>query len=103
MKLSKWAVVIVLALVAAACSKEKETPKGYKYTVARKGDGKIAKFGQYILMDFMFKDGKDSVWNDSRKQEIPMYIPVRDTFGIKQEEGLDEILRLLSKGDSIVM
>ena len=66
MKFSKWVVVIVLALIATACSKEKETPKGYKYTLARKGDGNIIQPGKFIKIDLLFKDGKDSVWSDSR-------------------------------------
>ncbi len=103
MKFSKWVVVIVVALIATACSKEKETPKGYKYTLVRKGDGNIIQPGKFIKMDLILKDGKDSVWSDSRTSEFPLIIPVRDTTMMKQEEGLEEIFRLLSIGDSIVM
>jgi FKBP-type peptidyl-prolyl cis-trans isomerase FkpA len=103
MKHSKWLVVVVLALLAAACSKEKETRNGYKYTVVRKGDGSIAGPGKFVKIELLFKDGKDSVWSDSRKEEFPLIIPVRDTTGMKQEQGLEEIFRMLSKGDSIVM
>lgn len=103
MKFSKWLVLAVVVLVAASCSKEKETPKGYKYTLARKGDGNIIPPGKFIMMDLLFKDGKDSVWSDSRKEEFPLIIAVRDTFGMKQEEGLEELFRLLSKGDSVIM
>src|SRR6478609_4072254 len=103
MKFSKWVVVIMLALVVAACSNEKKTPKGYVYTVARKGDGNIVQPGKFVAIDLVFKDGKDSVWSDSRKGDFPLIIPVRDTTGMKQEEGLEELFRLLSKGDSLVM
>lgn len=103
MRFSKWVVVIVVALVATACSKEKKTPKGYVYTVARKGDGNIIPPGKFVSIDLVFKDSKDSVWSDSRTGEFPLIIPVRDTTGMKQEEGLEELFRLLSKGDSLVM
>jgi FKBP-type peptidyl-prolyl cis-trans isomerase FkpA len=103
MKHSKWVVVIMIAVVAAACSNEKETRNGYKYTVVRKGDGNIAGPGKFVKLDLLFKDGKDSVWSDSRKEEFPLIIPVRDTTGMKQEQGLEEIFRVLSKGDSITM
>jgi len=103
MRFSKWVVVIVMTLVAAACSKEKKTPKGYVYTVARKGDGNIVKPGKFVAIDLVFKDSKDSVWSDSRKSDFPLIIPVRDTTGMKQEEGLEELFRLLSKGDSLMM
>jgi len=103
MKFSKWLVAAMVVLIAASCSKEKETPKGYKYTVARKGDGNIIKPGKFMVMDLLFKDGKDSVWSDSRKEDFPLIIAVRDTMGMKQEEGLEELFRLLSKGDSVIM
>jgi FKBP-type peptidyl-prolyl cis-trans isomerase FkpA len=103
MKFSKGLIVVAIAVFAVACSQEKETPKGYKYTLARKGDGNIAKPGQYLKLDLVFKDAKDSVWNDTRKGEFPLIIPVRDTTGMSREEGLEEVFRVLSKGDSIVM
>ena len=103
MKFSKWLVAVMVVLIAASCSKEKETPKGYKYTLVRKGDGNIIKPGKFMVMDLLFKDGKDSVWSDSRKEEVPLIIAVRDTVGMKQEEGLEELFRMLSKGDSVVM
>src|SRR4051812_34854409 len=103
MKFSKWVVVILVVLIAAACSKEKETPKGYKYTVVRKGDGSIIKPGKFVSIDLVFKDSKDSTWSDSRTGEFPLIIPVRDTAGMKQEEGLEELFRVMSKGDSFIM
>jgi len=103
MKFSKWVVVIMLALVVAACSNEKKTPKGYAYTVARKGDGNIVQPGKFVSIDLVFKDSKDSVWSDSKTGEFPLIIPVRDTTGMKQEEGLEELFRVLSKGDSLIM
>jgi hypothetical protein len=101
MKSSKW--LVLLALLALACSKERETPKGYKYTLVRKGDGNVPPPGKFLRVDLVFKDAKDSVWNDTRKSDYPLMIPVRDTSFIRMEEGVDELFRLLSKGDSIVM
>jgi FKBP-type peptidyl-prolyl cis-trans isomerase FkpA len=103
MRFSKWVVVIVLALVAAACSKEKETPNGHKYTLVRKGDGNVVQPGKFVKLDLVFKDSKDSTWSDSRTGEFPLIIPVRDTSNMKKEEGLEELFRILSKGDSIIM
>ncbi len=100
MKKSNWLTGIVL-LLCIACTNVKETPRGLKYTVVRRGDGHPAKPGQILIMSMVFKDGKDSVWNDSRKGETPWMVMVQDTMAIKQEDGIDEIFRLLSKGDSI--
>lgn len=101
MKISK---LLLLALVVVmACSNEKETPKGYKFTLATKGDGKKVEPGHFLVMDLMYKDEKDSVHYDNRKNEVPEIIMVRDTTGQGMEEGLDEVFRMLTKGDSAVM
>jgi FKBP-type peptidyl-prolyl cis-trans isomerase FkpA len=89
-----------LLLLCLACSKN-ETPKGFKYTVVKKGDGKIVKPGEFLVLNMLFKDAKDSIWNDSRKSEIPVIFMIQDTSMMKQEEGIEEVLRALSKGDSV--
>ena len=91
----------LILLLCIACSNVKETPKGFKYTVVRKGDGVPVKTGKFLIMSMVFKDGKDSVWNDSRKKDAPMVVMIQDTAMIKIEDGIDEIFRQLSKGDSI--
>lgn len=88
-------------LLCMACSNVKETPKGFKYTVLRKGDGIPVKPGKFLIMTMLFKDGKDSIWNDSRKKDAPMIVMIQDTSKIKMEDGIDEIFRQLTKGDSI--
>jgi FKBP-type peptidyl-prolyl cis-trans isomerase len=54
-------------------------------------------------MDLTYKNDKDSVMYDNRKNDVPEIIMVRDTVGMSAEEGLDEVFRLLTKGDSVVM
>jgi FKBP-type peptidyl-prolyl cis-trans isomerase len=90
-----------LLLLCVACSKEKKTPKGYKFTVVKKGDGVAGKVGQFLIINMAFRDGKDSVWNDSKKIGAPFIINIQDTTAIKQEEGIEEIFRMLTKGDSV--
>ena len=90
----------IALLLCLSCSNVKETPKGFPYTVVKKGDGVLAKPGQFLVMSMVFKDGKDSIWNDSRLGE-PMIVMIQDTAAIKMEDGIDEIFRMLSKGDSI--
>jgi FKBP-type peptidyl-prolyl cis-trans isomerase len=93
----------MLVIVAVACSNERETPKGYKFTLATKGDGNVPGPGKFLIMDLMFKDDKDSVWYNNKDREMPEIIQVRDTASMATEEGLDEVFRMLSKGDSVVM
>src|SRR5258706_4903317 len=90
----------IALLLCGSCSNVKETPKGFPYTVVKKGDGVLAKPGQFLVMTMVFKDGKDSTWNDSRLGD-PMIVMIQDTAAIKMEDGIDEIFRMLSKGDSI--
>lgn len=94
-------LLIGLVLIVAACSKTtKETPKGHKYTLLREGSGETAKAGQFLMLNLVFKDGKDSVWNDTRKDEIPMIYQMAEPS--PDDEGVDEILSVLRKGDSVV-
>jgi FKBP-type peptidyl-prolyl cis-trans isomerase FkpA len=103
MKISKL-LLFGLLLLAMACSNEKETPKGHKFTVIRKGDGVLAKPGFYLKMNMVMRDGKDSVWNDTQKSEIPLLMQItEDTLAMKSEEGFEEVLRMLSVGDSVVL
>jgi FKBP-type peptidyl-prolyl cis-trans isomerase len=92
--------IALLLLLCWSCSNVKETPKGFPFTVVKKGDGVLAKPGQFLVMSMVFKDGKDSVWNDSRLGD-PMVVMIQDTAAVKLEDGIDEIFRMLSKGDSI--
>jgi len=98
---------LCLALLAtgllASCSNEKETPKGYPFTVAKKGSGEVIRPGQFVFAHFMLKDGKDSVWLDTRKENRPALFVINDTSAIRQEEGIEELFRLVRKGDSLVM
>jgi FKBP-type peptidyl-prolyl cis-trans isomerase len=90
---------VLVAVLSVACSNSKETPSGYKYTVLRKGDGVASKSGQILIMDFVFMDGKDSVWNDSRKGDFPTMVMVQDS--VPAGDGVLEVFQLLTKGDSV--
>jgi FKBP-type peptidyl-prolyl cis-trans isomerase FkpA len=90
-----------LLLLCMACSNVKETPKGFQYTVVRKGDGILAKPTQVLVLALTYKDAKDSTWFDSKKVKTPATVMIADTSAIKREEGIEEIFRQLSKGDSI--
>ena len=48
----------IALLLCLSCSNVKETPKGFRYTVVKKGDGILAKPGQFLIMSMVFKDGK---------------------------------------------
>lgn len=95
--------MLLAAIVAAACSNERETPKGYKFTVAKKGSGEVIRPGQFVFAHFTLRDGKDSAWMDTRKENRPALFVINDTSTIRYEEGIEELFRLVRRGDSLVM
>jgi len=95
-------VLIGLTLLGAACTKsEKETPNGFKFTVLHAGDGVLPKKEEIIVFEYVLKDSKDSVWNDTYSQGIPAALPIGDSAAIVTEKGMIQMFRMLSKGDSV--
>lgn len=100
MKINK--LLIAVLLISAACSTNtRETPKGHKYELVKAGTGETVKVGEYLVVNMLFKDSKDSVWSDTRENEVPMLMKIREVT--PEEEGLEEIFRALKAGDSIVV
>ncbi|HTE29670.1 MAG TPA: FKBP-type peptidyl-prolyl cis-trans isomerase [Chryseolinea sp.] len=95
-------VLIGLALFCSACTEtQKETPSGFKYTVLKAGDGVLPKKQDILVFEYVLKDSKDSVWNDTYSQGLPAAVPIGDSSTIATEKGMIQMFRLLSKGDSV--
>jgi FKBP-type peptidyl-prolyl cis-trans isomerase len=97
-------VLIGLTLIMSiACTKkiEKETPNGMKFTVVKTGDGVLPKKEQVVVFDFLLKDSKDSVWSDTHKEGMPSAILTADSSAVEKENGMVQMFRMLSKGDSV--
>jgi FKBP-type peptidyl-prolyl cis-trans isomerase FkpA len=94
-------LLLIVALLATACTKEKETPNGMKFTVIRSGDGVVAKPQQVVVFDFVMKDSKDSVWQSTLENSMPGYVFVADSSRMMTEDGMMQMFRMLSKGDSV--
>lgn len=95
-------VMLAVVVLCAACSKSRKSPNGIELSVIREGAGEYAVTGQYLLMNMLYKDSKDSVWDDTRRRTIPMVYMVPDTGGMKAEKGIENIFRVLKKGDSVI-
>lgn len=93
--------LFTVVLLMAACSNEKETPSGMKYKLLREGDGVRANTGQFIVFHYQLKDEKDSVWTNTWDEGIPAYQPISDSTNIPSEDGMRQMLRSLSVGDSV--
>ena len=91
----------LLTLLAACGKNEKETPNGLKYTVLKAGDGVTPKTKEIIVFDWELRDSKDSVWQETFKDGIPSPAQIADSSQLANEDGLTQMLRMLSKGDSV--
>ena len=89
-----------LLLICMACSKDKETPSGVKFTVLREGDGVKLDSGKFLVVNMVFKDGKDSVYNDTEKNGVPFVIPINTE--VPKGDAVLEAIMMMTKGDSIV-
>ncbi|HBK88888.1 MAG TPA: FKBP-type peptidyl-prolyl cis-trans isomerase [Cyclobacteriaceae bacterium] len=95
-------VMLAVVVLCAACSKSRKSPNGIEVSVVREGVGEYAVTGQYLLLNMLYKDSKDSVWDDTRRRTLPMLYMVPDTAGMKAEKGIENVFRVLKKGDSVI-
>jgi len=94
--------LIGLTLLCFGCAKnEKETPDGFKFNVIEQGDGVLPKTNDVIVFQYVLKDSKDSVWNETYSQGFPAAVPIGDSMALAQEKGIVQMFRMLSKGDSV--
>src|SRR5690606_25062659 len=85
-----------------SCSETvKETPNGMTYTVIEAGDGKAAKTDEVLVFDYELKDSKDSVWGETFTEGIPAATKIGDSTQIAEEDGMTQMFRMLSIGDSV--
>lgn len=94
--------ILIIILFGACTSNIKKTPNGMKFKVVRPGDGKLARVGEVVVFDYMLKDSKDSVWTSTFDTYPSAYI-IDDSSRIPEENGIVQMLRMLSKGDSVVV
>jgi FKBP-type peptidyl-prolyl cis-trans isomerase FkpA len=102
MKITNVLVGLLLLLCVACNKSEKETPNGFKFSVLKEGDGKTGTPGQILVLDFQMSDSKDSVWSDTYKDGMPIPAMIGDSAQIATEPGMMQVLRMISKGDSIM-
>jgi len=86
----------------AACGENvKETPSGLKYTVIEAGDGVVPETGQVLVFHYELKDSQDSVWGETFSSGIPAATLIDDAARIEDEDGMTQMFRQLSSGDSV--
>jgi FKBP-type peptidyl-prolyl cis-trans isomerase FkpA len=92
--------VIVLALPTACNNTERETPNGMKYSILKTGDGTLPKKDEIVVFDYALKDSKDSTWGSSFNEGMPIATQIADSSRLKDEDGMSQMFRMLSEGDS---
>ncbi|MBL0103981.1 MAG: FKBP-type peptidyl-prolyl cis-trans isomerase [Bacteroidetes bacterium] len=73
--MKKWLPAIILAIVVFACKEkgsELKTGSGYKYILYTKSTGPKVKLGDYITIEMVYKNSKDSILFDSRNANVPL-------------------------------
>jgi FKBP-type peptidyl-prolyl cis-trans isomerase FkpA len=102
MNKSAYAFIGLFTLLIA-CNKTtvKETPNGLKYTIIKAGDGVTPQKDQVLVFDYQLKDSKDSVWGETFKEGIPAATKIADSTQIANEDGMTQMFRELSVGDSV--
>lgn len=103
MRITKMLIGLLLVLCVACDKSERETPSGLKYTLVKKGTGVPTKAGEILIFNFVFKDSKDSVWRTTYEGDFPAYTMVPDTTGLKDADGMTQLLTVLTPGDSVVL
>jgi len=98
-------VLLGLTLLCVACSKqtEKVTPNGLKFSVIKAGTGILPKKEDILVFDYLLKDSKDSTWNSTHEDGMPSAVMIADSTALATENGMVQMFRMLSKGDSVVM
>lgn len=94
--------LIIPTIVFTGCSEQTEkTPSGFEFKTIKEGDGVLPKPGQVVIFNLLIKDSKDSVWADTYKRGLPERTIIADSSQIATEDGITQMFRMLSKGDSV--
>lgn len=89
-------------LFFASCSnKEQETPSGLKFKVVKQGEGPAPKVHDIVVFQYTLKDSKDSLWHSTYERGMPDAMRVEDSTSLSSEDGLRQMFRMVSKGDSV--
>lgn len=95
--------ILLLTVLAAGCSKEREAPNGLKVKVLKEGTGTYAKPGEFLITSMIIKDSKDSIWRDTHVQNLPMIIPVGEESAAANEKGVESCFRVMKLHDSVAV
>lgn len=96
--MKKSLVLLVAASMAlVACNKEQKGKGGLLYTIHKDAGNTKIKEGDFIKIDFIQKNDKDSILDATYDHDMPRYFPVAK----KQYSGdMNDVLTMFGEGDS---
>lgn len=104
LKIKNLALVAIAGMFCMqACNNDKigevqTTESGLEYKYLRKGEEQAPDSGQILALQMVYLTEDDSVLFDSREQDMPLGVPVKDP---NMQGMLAEGFQMLHKGDSI--
>lgn len=100
----KYIHLVIVIMIFFSCSDKdtRKTPNGFEFKVLKKGDQVLPKKGDILIYELYGKDSKDSVWADTYKRGLPERAFTADSSRIESEDGITQMFRMLSKGDSVM-
>lgn len=90
-----------IALFAACTQSSMETPSGFKFEKLKEGGGELPRPTQFVVFNFRVTDSADSIWADTYSRGYPEFARIQDSTRIADEDGITQMLRMCSKGDSV--
>lgn len=93
------AILAVGLLTACNSNDYKSTESGLKYKFINQGTGEKPIPGEIMLLNMVYKDGRDSLLFSSLEHGESMPMPVDSTWS--DDGSLYEILKMMTKGDSV--
>lgn len=89
--------LLVAALLFTACNNEKKAEGGVLYTIHKDGGKAKIKPGDFVKMDYIQRNDKDSIIDATFDVDLPRFFRV----GNKSNSGdMSDVLTLLGEGDS---
>ena len=101
-KHSIYFVIVMTAIGLTSCNRKQmvTTKSGMKYTLIETGNEEIPP-GSMILLSFVAKDANDSIWMDSRLDQMPRPARKPDSISTLNQGGIEEVIFHMKKGDSV--
>ncbi|MEL7003167.1 MAG: FKBP-type peptidyl-prolyl cis-trans isomerase [Bacteroidota bacterium] len=95
------ALMMAIAFTACNNSNEVTTPSGLSFNYINKGEGEAVADGQFLILNMVYTDDKDSAWLNTPESGIPIPVMKQDSIWKIQGGKIEQVFGLLKKEDSV--